>query len=80
MPKATDHAKRGPLRPPETEWLTRVLAMVERTWHDEAGAQRFLTTPHPELDGRTPLEVAVTEAGAARVEELIERGRYGLPV
>ena len=47
---------------------------------NEAGAQRFLNTPHPELDGRMPLEVAVTEAGAARVEELIERGRHGLPV
>jgi putative toxin-antitoxin system antitoxin component (TIGR02293 family) len=57
-----------------------MMAMIERIWHDEAGARRFLNTPHPELDGRTPLEVAVTEAGAARVEELIERGRHGLPV
>jgi 2,3-bisphosphoglycerate-independent phosphoglycerate mutase len=35
-----------------------------------------MNAPHAELDGRTPLEVAVTEV----VEGLIERGRHGLPV
>jgi uncharacterized protein (DUF2384 family) len=39
-----------------------------------------MNAPHAELDGRAPLEVAVTEVGARHVEELIERGRHGLPV
>jgi putative toxin-antitoxin system antitoxin component (TIGR02293 family) len=54
--------------------------MAESIWHDEAEARRFLSTPHAELNGRTPLEVAITEVGARQVKEVIERGRHGPPV
>ena len=49
---------------PENDWLARVVAMAERIWHDEAEVRRFLNTPHPELNGRTPVEAAKTEDGA----------------
>jgi len=38
-----------------------------------------MTKKHPELGKRTPLESAMTELGARRVEELLERLYYGIP-
>ena len=64
---------------PENDRLARVVAMAESVWHDEAEVRRFLNTPHPELNGRTPVEAAKTEDGARRVEHVIQRGRHGLP-
>ena len=82
MPKATDQrrAKSNLARRQKAERLARVLALAESAWHDEGEARRFLNTPHAELDGRTPVEGAMTEDGARQVEEVIGRGRHGLPV
>lgn len=63
-----------------TERLARIFALAREVWRDDALARRFLSTPHPELQGRTPLEAALTELGARQVEEVIERGLHGLPV
>jgi putative toxin-antitoxin system antitoxin component (TIGR02293 family) len=60
--------------------VERVFALAKSTWQNEGAAQRFMSAPHPELNGRTPVEVAVTEVGARQVEEVIERGSHGLPV
>ena len=62
------------------ERLARVFAMALEVWQDEALARRFLNTPHPELGGATAIDRAMTELGAREVEEVIDRGRYGLPV
>ena len=82
VPKATyqrrDHLSAAHSQ--KTERLARVFAMVEAAWRDEEAARRFMSTPHPELDGRTPLDAAMTEIGARQVEEVIERGLHGLPV
>jgi putative toxin-antitoxin system antitoxin component (TIGR02293 family) len=82
VPKATYQrsAQLNPAHSQKAERLARVFAMVESVWHDEAEARRFMNMPHPELNGRTPVEVAMTEVGARQVEEVIERGRHGLPV
>jgi putative toxin-antitoxin system antitoxin component (TIGR02293 family) len=53
---------------------------VQWVWEDDERAQRFLWTPHPELGGRRPIEVALTELGAREVEEVVQRGLHGLPV
>ena len=45
-----------------------------------AAAVLFMIRPHPELQNRTPGCTAVTESGAKAVEEIIQRGRHGLPV
>ena len=82
VPKATYQrsAHLNPAHSQKAERLARVFAMVEDIWQDETDARQFMNTPHPELNGRTPLEVAMTEVGARQVEEVIERGRHGLPV
>jgi putative toxin-antitoxin system antitoxin component (TIGR02293 family) len=64
----------------KTERLARVIALAELLWDDQEAAQEFLNTPHPELDGRTPLECAASELGAREVEDLVMRALYGLPV
>ncbi len=82
IPRATyQRARRLNLHYSETtERLARVYAMVRTLWQNELVACRFMSTPHPELGGKTPLEAALTEIGGRQVEEIIERGLYGLPV
>jgi putative toxin-antitoxin system antitoxin component (TIGR02293 family) len=62
-----------------TERLARLYAMAFAVFDDADATTRFLTTPHPELDGRVPFDVALTEIGGREVEEIIERGLHGLP-
>jgi len=62
-----------------TERLARLYAMALAVFADQDAAVRFLMTPHPELDRRTPFDVALTEVGGRQVEEVIERGLHGLP-
>ena len=42
-------------------------------------AREWLKTAHPELGQRAPLEAALTEIGARRVEALLTSLYYGLP-
>ena len=82
VPKATyqRRARLSVAHSQKTERLARVVAMVEAAWRDREAARRFMNTPHPELNDRTPLDAAMTEIGARQVEEVIERGLHGLPV
>jgi putative toxin-antitoxin system antitoxin component (TIGR02293 family) len=82
VPEATYKRRRDRLSPAEserTERLARVVAMAEDVWQDREDARRFLTTPHPEMGGRTPLDAALTELGARQAEEVMVRLVYGLP-
>lgn len=82
VPEATYKRRRERLSPPEsqrTERLARVVAMAEDVWQDREHARRFLTTPHPEIGGKTPLDAALTELGARQAEEVMARIVYGLP-
>jgi putative toxin-antitoxin system antitoxin component (TIGR02293 family) len=63
-----------------TERLARVLAAAEYVWDDREQAREWMNTPHRELDSQTPLETARTELGARRVEDLLDRLFFGLPV
>lgn len=63
-----------------TERLARVIAVAEYAWDDREAAREWLTKPHAELAGRTPIEAAMSELGARQVEEVLERLLYGLPV
>lgn len=83
IPPATYKRRRDLLSLAESERVSRfarVIAAVERVFDGEAEARRFLVTPHGQLDGRTPLEAAMTEMGAIRVEEILVRGVTGIPV
>jgi putative toxin-antitoxin system antitoxin component (TIGR02293 family) len=82
VPEATFKRRRELLNPDESEKaerLARVFATTEYVWDSEADAREFLNTPHPLLDGRTPLDVSMTELGARRVEELLWKLFYGIP-
>ena len=82
VPEATYKRRRDLLSPAEsgrTERLARVVAMAEDVWQDRERARRFLTTPHPEIGGKTPVDAALTELGARLAEEVMSRIVYGLP-
>jgi putative toxin-antitoxin system antitoxin component (TIGR02293 family) len=63
-----------------TERLARVIAAAEYVWDDAVDAREWLMKPHPELDGRTPMQAAETELGARRAEWVLDAIFYGLPV
>ena len=62
-----------------TERLARVIVSAEIVWDDRAAAKEWLLTPHPELNGKKPLDAAMSELGARQVEELLDRIYYGIP-
>ncbi len=63
-----------------TERQARVLAAAEFVWDDRPLAREWMSKPHPELGDQSPLVVARTELGARRVEDLLDKLFYGLPV
>ncbi len=82
VPEATWKRRRERLSHAEserTERLARVVALAEDVWQDAAQTRHFLTTPHPEIGGKSPLDAALTELGARQVEEVIARILYGFP-
>jgi putative toxin-antitoxin system antitoxin component (TIGR02293 family) len=82
VPEATYKRRRDRLSPAEserTERMARVIAMAEDIWQDREQTRRFLTTPHAEIGGKTPLEAAMTELGARQAEAVMARILYGLP-
>ncbi|MGZ4999947.1 MAG: antitoxin Xre/MbcA/ParS toxin-binding domain-containing protein [Methylomonas sp.] len=81
IPEATYKRRRETLSAEESgraERLARIIANAEYVWNSESDARAFLTTPHPMLRDRTPLEVSMTEVGARRVEELLWQIYYGI--
>jgi len=81
IPSATLHRRSGALKPQESERverLARVIATAEHVWADADDARTFLLHPHEVLNGRPPIEVALTELGARRVEQLLWSLFYGL--
>ncbi len=56
----------------------KVFGFAATVLGDEDSARRFLTRPHPMLDDRTPLDIALESgAGADLVVNLLGRGAYG---
>ena len=75
-------ARTGRLTPAESERTARVanvVALAEYVWDDAEAAREFLTTPHPELGDRPPIEVAIDDFGARHVEEVLHGILHGLP-
>jgi putative toxin-antitoxin system antitoxin component (TIGR02293 family) len=82
IPEATYKRRKTTLSPSEserTERLARVFATASYVWNSEEDARIFLKANHPLLQGRTPLDVSLTEIGARRVEELLGQLYYGIP-
>jgi hypothetical protein len=61
---------------PTLAWLMR---LAKQIWDDTAEASAWMSAPHLELDGNTPIESAMTKAGAERVEAILWRIIYGIP-
>ena len=74
IPSATYHRRGADLKPQEgerVERLARVIATAEQVWDSVEDARAFLSTGHAMLGGKRPIEVALTELGARRVENLL---------
>jgi len=81
VPQATFKRRRDALSVDESERaerLARVFASAAYVWDNEDDARAFLNAAHPLLQGRAPLDVAMTELGARRVEALLWQLYYGL--
>ncbi len=75
-------ARTGQLTPAESERTARlahIVALAEFVWRDRDDAREFLTTPHPELGDRPPIDVAVDEFGARHVEQILYGILHGIP-
>jgi putative toxin-antitoxin system antitoxin component (TIGR02293 family) len=73
----------GRLKPAESERLERIArlaTLAEHVWESAEDAQRFLTSPHPQLDNQAPLDLAATDLGTRRVETLLWKLEHSLPV
>lgn len=60
--------------------LARVWDLALEVWKDPQGARAFLLKPHPLLEGRKPIQVALTAEGARLVEGILGRLLYGSAV
>ncbi len=85
IPKATlDRRRKSPgkrLTSEEGDRLARlakVFSFALDVYHEPERAREFLSRPHPMLDGKAPLDVALaTSPGADLVINLLGRAAYG---
>lgn len=61
---------------PSLAWLKH---LAKNVWDDATYASAWMSTSHGELDGKTPIEMAMTDAGAERVEAILWRLIHGMP-
>jgi putative toxin-antitoxin system antitoxin component (TIGR02293 family) len=83
VPEATFKRRRDRLSAEEsarTERLARVIATAKYVCGDELGAREFLIGQHALLNGRKPVDAAMTELGALEVTQLLWRLFYGVAV
>jgi putative toxin-antitoxin system antitoxin component (TIGR02293 family) len=76
-------SRRGTLTPAQgeqTERLARLFSYAQRVLGDVEDARAFMNKPHPELQGRQPVDAALTELGGRAVERVLDALAYGLPV
>jgi putative toxin-antitoxin system antitoxin component (TIGR02293 family) len=83
VPKPTLERRRREKRPLSTEEsdrlarIAKVFAFALDVFRDEAKARSFLDRPHPMLDDKAPLEIALaTGLGADAVINLLGRAAY----
>ena len=60
--------------------LARIKALVEETFGDSRKAHGWLRRELPVLDGRRPIDLARTQAGARMVEDLLASIAWGAAV
>jgi putative toxin-antitoxin system antitoxin component (TIGR02293 family) len=83
IPEATFKRRKDRLSEAEserTERLARVIATSEYVLGSNELSRQFLVSAHPLLNGKTPIETALSELGARQVEQILFGILYGLPV
>jgi putative toxin-antitoxin system antitoxin component (TIGR02293 family) len=81
VPKTTLERREERLSPQEserTERVARLFVHARRALGTEEEARAFMTTPHPQLDERSPIDAARTDLGTRRTEQLLNALEYGL--
>lgn len=81
VPKTTLERRLSKLSPQESERLERAARLfvhARRALGSEDEARTFVVAPHPELDGRSPIEAARTDLGTRRAEQILTALEYGL--
>lgn len=58
--------------------IARITALAEEVFGQDEKAGRWLRKPKERFDGRSPIEVLRTEAGARLVEEMLLQLDYGI--
>jgi putative toxin-antitoxin system antitoxin component (TIGR02293 family) len=58
--------------------VARITTMAERAFGAAEKSWRWLRKPKRRFEGRSPLEMLATEAGARLVEEMISQFEYGM--
>ena len=74
-------AKHQPLSKDESDKavrVARITAMAEQVFGEPARAWRWLRKAKRRFDGKTPVEMLATEAGARLVEEMIGQIEHGI--
>jgi putative toxin-antitoxin system antitoxin component (TIGR02293 family) len=74
-------ANREKLKVPEADAIGRLLRVTEeanKTFGDSDFARKWLNLPNPALNGKVPIEIAETDAGAREVEVILTRIAYGV--
>lgn len=81
VPKTTLERRGKRLSPQEserTERVARLFVHARRALGTGAEAREFMTTPHPQLDGRSPIDASKTDLGTRRTEQILNALEYGL--
>ncbi|MBV9653201.1 MAG: DUF2384 domain-containing protein [Acetobacteraceae bacterium] len=81
VPKTTLDRRERQLSPEEserTERVARLFVHARRALGTEAEAREFMIMPHPQLDGRSPIDAARTDLGTRRTEQILNALEYGL--
>jgi putative toxin-antitoxin system antitoxin component (TIGR02293 family) len=74
-------SKREPLTHEESDRavrIARITSLAEEIFGEDSKAARWLRKPKSRFEGRTPMEVLRTEAGARLVEEMLLQLDYGI--
>ena len=81
VPKTTLERRETKLSPQEserTERIARLFVHARRALGTDAEARAFMTAPHPELDGRSPIDAAKSDLSTRRAEQILTALEYGL--
>jgi putative toxin-antitoxin system antitoxin component (TIGR02293 family) len=81
VPKTTLERRQARLSPHEserTERVARLLVHARRALGTEKEAREFMTSPHPELGGRSPIDATKTDLATRRTEQVLNALEFGL--